>query len=51
MKLKNAAERIMRWIMCKTKVVGCFSDGESVLMLVAARLRYIVGAKWDEAVF
>jgi hypothetical protein len=27
-------------------VVGAFPDGQSALMLVAARLRYIAGSKW-----
>lgn len=27
-------------------VVGAFSDGESALLLVAARLRPIAGTKW-----
>jgi len=27
-------------------VVGAFPDGQSALMLVAARLRYIAGTKW-----
>jgi hypothetical protein len=27
-------------------VVGAFPDGQSALMLVAARLRHIAGTKW-----
>jgi hypothetical protein len=27
-------------------VVGCFPDGQSALMLAAARLRYLAGTKW-----
>lgn len=42
----NPLERIMREIRRRTRVVGCFPDGESALMLVAARLRYIAGRKW-----
>jgi putative transposase len=42
----NPLERIMREIRRRTRVVGCFPDGESALMLVAARLRYITGRKW-----
>jgi len=42
----NPLERIMREIRRRTRVVGCFPDGESALMLVAARLRYITGKKW-----
>lgn len=42
----NPLERIMREIRRRTRVVGNFPDGESALMLVAARLRYIAGTKW-----
>ena len=42
----NPLERLMREIRRRTRVVGCFPDGNSALMLVAARLRYIVGTKW-----
>jgi len=35
-----------REIRRRTKVVGCFPDGRSALMLVAARLRHIAGTKW-----
>jgi hypothetical protein len=36
----------MREIRRRSRVVGCFPDGQSALMLAAARLRYIVGTKW-----
>jgi len=42
----NPMERIMREIRRRTRVVGNFPDGESALMLVAARLRHISGTKW-----
>lgn len=42
----NPMERIMREIRRRTRVVGCFSDGNSALMLVGARLRHIAGTKW-----
>jgi putative transposase len=42
----NPLERINREIRRRTKVVGCFPDGKSALMLVAARLRHIAGTKW-----
>ena len=42
----NALDRIMREIRRRTRVVGAFPDGNSALMLVAARLRYISGTKW-----
>jgi transposase-like protein len=46
LRTNNALERIMREIRRRTRVVGNFPDGESALMLVAARLRYIAGTKW-----
>ena len=36
----------MREIRRRTRVVGAFPDGESALMLVAARLRHISATKW-----
>lgn len=42
----NALERIMREIRRRTRVVGAFPDGNSALMLVAARLRHIASTKW-----
>ncbi|HOA06226.1 MAG TPA: IS256 family transposase [Candidatus Fermentibacter daniensis] len=42
----NPLERIMREIRRRSRVVGCFPDGRSALMLAAARLRYIAGTKW-----
>ena len=36
----------MREIRRRTRVVGCFPDGNSALMLVAARLRHIAATKW-----
>ena len=42
----NMLERIMREIRRRTRVVGCFPDGNSALMLAAARLRYVAGTKW-----
>jgi len=42
----NPLERIMREIRRRTRVVGNFPDGESALMLTAARLRYIASSKW-----
>jgi transposase-like protein len=45
----NPLERILREIRRRTRVVGCFPDGESALMLAAARLRHIAGTKWGSA--
>jgi transposase-like protein len=42
----NPLERIMREIKRRTRVVGVFPDGNSALMLVCARLRYVAGSKW-----
>ena len=39
-------ERIMREIRCRTRVVGAVPDGDSAVMLVAARLRHITSRKW-----
>lgn len=36
----------MREIRRRTRVVGNFPDGNSALMLVTARLRYVAGKKW-----
>jgi transposase-like protein len=44
----NALERIMREIRRRTRVVGAFPDGNSALMLCAARLRHIAGTKWGQ---
>lgn len=38
----NGIERINREIRRRTRVVGTFPDGSSALMLVTARLKYIV---------
>ena len=42
----NPMERIMREIRRRTRVVGAFPDGNSALMLVAARLRHVAGTRW-----
>ena len=39
-------ERIIREIRRRTRVVGAFPDGQSAVMLCAARLRHIAGTKW-----
>ncbi len=44
----NALERIMREIRRRTRVVGAFPDGQSALMLCAARLRHISGTQWGQ---
>ena len=42
----NPLERVIREIRRRTRVIGAFPDGNSALMLVAARLRHIAGSKW-----
>ena len=42
----NILERLNREIRRRTRVVGCFPDGASALMLVCARLRYIATKEW-----
>ena len=44
----NPLERIIREIRRRTRVVGAFPDGNSALMLVAARLRHIATTKWGK---
>ncbi len=44
----NGLERLMREIRRRTRVVGSFPDGQSALMLAAARLRHVAGTKWSE---
>jgi len=43
----NGLERIMKEIRRRTRVVGPFPDGESALMLTAARLRHIALSTWS----
>ena len=45
-KTNNPLERLNREVRRRTRVVGAFPDGQSALMLVAARLRHIAGTKW-----
>jgi len=47
----NPMERIMREIRRRTRVVGCFPDGQSALMLVAARLRHIQSTKRGSKIY
>ena len=39
-------ERLIREVRRRMKVVGSFPDGNSALMLVAARLRHVTGSIW-----
>lgn len=42
----SAIEQLNREIRRRTRVVGTFPDGKSALMLVTARLKYIVENEW-----
>ena len=44
--LEDEIERLNREIRRRTRVVGCFPDGNSALMLVCARLRHVAGTQW-----
>ncbi|MZJ70863.1 IS256 family transposase [Collinsella aerofaciens] len=44
----NRIERINREIRRRTRVIGTFPDGNSALMLVTARLKYIVEHEWGK---
>lgn len=46
LRTNNCLERLNREIRRRTRVVGTFPDGDSALMLVCARLRYIAGNRW-----
>lgn len=46
LRTNNGLERIMKEIRRRTRVVGCFPDGYSAMMLVGARLRHISTTKW-----
>lgn len=44
----NGIKRINREIRRRTRVVGTFPNGNSALMLVTARLKYIVKHEWGK---
>lgn len=46
LRTNNPLERLNREIRRRTRVVGCFPDGRSAVMLVAARLRHVTGTQW-----
>ena len=46
LRTNNPLERLNREIRRRTRVVGAFPDGNSALILVCARLRYIAGKNW-----
>ena len=47
-KTNNGIERINREIRRRTRAVGTFPDGNSVLMLVTAKLKRIVEHEWGK---
>ena len=46
LRTNHPLERLMREIRQRTRVVGAFPDGNSALMLVAARLRHVASTRW-----
>lgn len=46
LKTNNPMERLLKEARRRTKVVGAFPDGQSALMLVAARLRHVSATSW-----
>jgi putative transposase len=48
LRTNNPLERLNKEIRRRTRVVGAFPDGNSALMLVAARLRHMTTTKWSQ---
>jgi len=48
LRTNNPLERLNREIRRRTRVVGCFPDGRSAVMLVTARLRYLASKDWGK---
>ena len=46
LRTNNPLERIMKEIRRRTRVVGSFPEGQSAVMLAAARLRHVAGTRW-----
>jgi transposase-like protein len=46
LRTNNPLERLMREIRRRTRAVGAFPDGNSAMILVAARLRHVAGSQW-----
>lgn len=49
-RIDNVIERVNREPKRRARVIGTFPDGESALMLVCARLRYIASNDWAQNV-
>lgn len=48
LRTNNMIERLNREIHRRTRVVGGFPDGNSALMLVCARIRYVTANSWSD---
>ena len=48
LRTNNVIECVNREIKCRTRVIGMVPNGESALMLVCARLRYIASNDWGK---
>ncbi len=48
LRTNNPLERLMREIRRRTRAVGAFPDGNSAMVLVAARLRHVAGTQWGQ---
>jgi transposase-like protein len=48
LRTNNPLERLNKEIRRRTRVVGAFPDGQSALMLVAARLRHMTATRWGQ---
>ena len=48
LRTNNPMERLIREIRPRSRVVGAFPDGQSALMLCAARLRHVATSKWGQ---
>ncbi len=46
LRTNNPLERVLKEVRRRTKVIGAFPDGQSALMLVAARLRHVASTRW-----
>lgn len=46
LRTNNPLERLNREVRRRTRVVGAYRNGQSALMLVAARLRHMAGTRW-----
>ncbi len=47
-RINNLTERVNREVRRRTRSIGAFPDGNSALMLVCARLRYVASNDWGQ---